>query len=114
MSFPQGIEVGWAHYRKLAEIRRADQLAAAEQTALDEAAEARAYKTVGSAPEIYEEQERIMAHAAATERQEAIDAQAARAKWLGELEDQRDRLLENGQGRWRTVAEVLAASAGRP
>lgn len=105
-------EIGMAHDRMLAEIRRADAAEAARHAKLEDAAEASASRAQTMRSAILEEQERIQAQAISTEVEEALAAEAARAKWLGELEDRQALLLTTGQGRWRSVEEILAGAAG--
>jgi thiamine biosynthesis lipoprotein ApbE len=97
--------------RQLAVINAAEQ---AEEDRAEEAREAFAYRCVAMAPGIYEQQQL----AAARARFEAARAEDAReqeqAERMSNLSDLRDRLLQTGQGRWRTVAETLAAASGQP
>jgi hypothetical protein len=104
-----GFEISRAHMAALAAVARSER---EEREAAEAAAEAASYRSAMLAPAFYETMEiqRTItdAEAARAERR----AQQAREQHRADAEEYREHLLRTGQGRWRTVAEVLAAARG--
>ena len=96
------------------QLLEADRHDAAEDEARLSRSEAAAYQSAAHA-EHYREvtdagQARMAARHAAASRAE----EAKRDERLARAQDYRDALLRSGQGKWRTVAEVLRDARGVP
>jgi hypothetical protein len=106
-----GYEISRAHRAELARVRAAER---EEQQAQEAREEAARYKAAMLTPQLREEHEiALAAEVARAKRLEQAQLRAA-VERVAAAEDFRDRLLQSGAGRWRTVQEVLAAAAGRP
>ena len=106
-----GYEISRAHRAELARVRAAER---EEQQAQEAREEAARYKAAMLAPAYREAYELQMAAELARARRLEQAEQRACAERRAAAEDYRDRLLQSGAGRWRTVQEVLAAAGGRP
>jgi hypothetical protein len=104
-----GLELSPGHQRELLKARGYDQAAVERSDARREAAR---YWVEARAPAIREQQEiaRSRADADAAKQQREADQQleARRAA----AEDYQEMLIRTGQGRWRSIEEVLAANTG--
>ena len=109
MHYP--FEIGRAHMAALAAAARAER---AEDQAAEERAEAARNRAMVTGPLQREQYEIARAEA---DRKAGL-AEAARKREAEErrarAQDYRDLLLATGQGRWRTVEEILTAARGWP
>lgn len=102
-------EVSRQHAIALAQMGRFD---AEEERERQQRAEAWAWRCVSAAEDIREQQAlQLAAEMARSARREQAE-QRARAERQADAEDYRDHLLRTGQGRWRTLGEVLADARG--
>jgi hypothetical protein len=108
---PAGLQIGPAHVAMLRQMANSEQ---AEQRAAEERAEAARNRAMVLGPVQHQQYELARAE---VDRETAL-AEAARRREaderLARAQDYRDMLLASGQGRWRTVEEILTAARGWP
>jgi hypothetical protein len=104
-----GYQISRSHAVMLAQASRHD---AEEEQQRQAAAEAHAYLCAAAAPAYHE----ALDLQAAAEMMRSVKLERAeqqrREQRQVDAEELRDHLLRTGQGRWRTVAEVLADARG--
>jgi hypothetical protein len=103
-----GREIGSAHAAMLRQVMRAER---EEQERREAAAEAHAWRCAAAAPAYREAMQIQRARGAAEEARADREAKRERERKAAEIEDFRCMLLATGQGRWRTVGEVLTSMA---
>src|SRR5262249_27452957 len=108
---PGGFEISRRHALMLAAASQNDTVADRAQA---ERAEAFAWRCASTAEEVREQHDAAVAAEIARQQQLEQARLAAAAERQARAQDYRDMLLATGQGRWRTVSEILAAAAGRP
>jgi hypothetical protein len=105
-----GVELGRAHQLELLRAVAAERGEERDRQARLETA---TYEAAGRA-EAYRQMLEVRRAAAMADEQRAGQQERERAaERVAQAQNYRDRLLESGQGHWRTIAEILAAASGR-
>jgi hypothetical protein len=102
-------EIGRAHADALRAVARSEREELERQ---ESAAEARGWALAAAAGPYHERMELARAQVEAAAAREARAEREERDRRTAAAEDYRAMLLATGQGRWRSVSEILASQAG--